>query len=352
MFEYWYRPLKHYPYGHPDYWRVRLIFHMLLVAVGLFIVTATTNFFVFDDNFLGLLDTVGAVSSFVIYLWFRKTGNIEIAAWTATIVFSFLVMVFIYSVQGDVNSIVWATLIPPVAFFLLGKTWGTVVTSVVMSFCCYVSFTIYQQQPASSYSFGLVLNLAIVSLGHVVMFRFYEGTRADAYQNLASSHAQIKRLAQTDRLTNLYNREKFELRFSELLADDSPTSNELCIALIDIDHFKLINDQHGHLTGDRVLKFIADHLKSQMREQDLLARWGGEEFVVLMENTNIQQAAQLAERLRKYIESLEVETHKLTISIGLAGGNKSASLQDVLSRADGALYKAKQSGRNQLVLAG
>jgi diguanylate cyclase (GGDEF)-like protein len=133
------------------------------------------------------------------------------------------------------------------------------------------------------------------------------------------------------------------------------------MALVDIDHFKVVNDTYGHLVGDRVLKSISEALTSQSRDYDRAGRFGGEEFVLLLAQTTDTDACKIAERLRGYIASLAIPTDdrpdaptlQVTISIGVTAMRRGESfeLTDLLAAADSAMYAAKQAGRNQVAFA-
>jgi diguanylate cyclase (GGDEF)-like protein len=136
----------------------------------------------------------------------------------------------------------------------------------------------------------------------------------------------------------------------------------LAVALVDIDHFKLVNDTHGHLVGDRVLRALADALSSQLRDYDRAGRFGGEEFVLLLAQTNEADACRIAERLRSHVAGLAVPIDdrpdapcvRLTISVGVSAIDRDAAdrgLTDLLAAADSALYHAKQSGRNRVAVS-
>lgn len=161
---------------------------------------------------------------------------------------------------------------------------------------------------------------------------------------------QLKALVEHDELTGLNNRRKLMRELEERLEEMRRYGNSVALLLLDIDHFKRINDSYGHLVGDRVLCELSSILADNIREPDLLARFGGEEFAVLMPSTSVQQAEIAAERLR-----LAVNQHRfndphetrLSISLGLATCHKDdPDITCVLQRADTALYKAKARGRN------
>ncbi|MDP1784823.1 MAG: GGDEF domain-containing protein, partial [Sulfuricurvum sp.] len=124
----------------------------------------------------------------------------------------------------------------------------------------------------------------------------------------------------------------------------------LSVLLLDIDHFKLINDRFGHLIGDEVLKAFSALLSKQIRDSDVVARWGGEEFVILLPDTSLSSAIKMAEALRQRIEVNVFETVKnLTCSIGVAEFNPVEEADDLLQRADEKLYGAKNGGRNRIM---
>jgi diguanylate cyclase (GGDEF)-like protein len=124
------------------------------------------------------------------------------------------------------------------------------------------------------------------------------------------------------------------------------------LILLDIDHFKQVNDQHGHEAGDRALLAISQHLSQACREGDILARWGGEEFMFLLPETDLAQASAFAERVRLSIEaqrlSVKQESIVLTASFGVAEHTRQTQLEELINEADVELYKAKQSGRNRV----
>lgn len=173
-----------------------------------------------------------------------------------------------------------------------------------------------------------------------------QSKRIDLYQ-------KVLQLAITDALTGVYVRRHFLERCNEELARARHQNLSLAILMLDIDHFKDINDRFGHLVGDVVLKEIARLITSNLREIDLLARYGGEEFVIALVDTPLDMAVVVAERIRKTIETTPVyaydETIRATISIGVAVYPKDSALLDgLIGAADKALYKAKQKGRNQV----
>jgi diguanylate cyclase (GGDEF)-like protein len=140
-----------------------------------------------------------------------------------------------------------------------------------------------------------------------------------------------------------------------MLFDPSFVRSNLGILVFDVDHFKKVNDQFGHDTGDRVLSTIAQVIGNNVRQTDVLGRWGGEEFILICPQITLEQVKGLAEKLRLAIEEQEFNTPngalKVTISIGAAIVDPQETFEAAFKRADTALYKAKNSGRNQTQLA-
>lgn len=172
-----------------------------------------------------------------------------------------------------------------------------------------------------------------------------------AHQELEEKSLELKRLSITDPLTGLYNRLKIETSFAYERERQQRYSGALSIVLIDIDHFKKVNDTFGHHTGDRVLCGIADTLRQRMRKSDIVGRWGGEEFMLILPETTLAEAAALAQDLRHEITQLDFSpVPPQSASFGVASVHADDdSGAAVFQRADRALYRAKDGGRNMVV---
>lgn len=167
-----------------------------------------------------------------------------------------------------------------------------------------------------------------------------------------------RKQATVDALTGLHNRRGFDETLANLLKDRNNGSKNGAVLLLDIDHFKQVNDTHGHLIGDKVLVGIGRQLLKQMRGGDYLSRFGGEEFVILLLETPLAGAFTAAENLRKSISKLHwrqsksgKEIGQITISIGIASIKLNESAETLLGRCDEALYRAKSLGRNRSIIA-
>jgi len=158
-------------------------------------------------------------------------------------------------------------------------------------------------------------------------------------------------VANTDMLTGLPNRRHTLAFLERALAGAREHGAPLAVAIFDIDHFKRINDTHGHATGDQVIRRVALRARAALRDEDMVGRIGGEEFVCILQRSSAQSAEIVAERVRKAVEAgtaAEDDLPDATISVGLAVYDGEADVEELLHRADKALYVAKREGRNRL----
>ena len=161
----------------------------------------------------------------------------------------------------------------------------------------------------------------------------------------------LHREAQRDSLTQLVNRSRMEAELEVELRRAERYGHKFSLILMDVDHFKQINDRHGHLKGDEVLRGLADLMGSRIRSADSVGRWGGEEFLVLCRQTSVQRAERLAEALRASIAEAHPSAGiQCTASFGVTGFNSADSADALFARVDRALQQAKQAGRNRVVI--
>jgi diguanylate cyclase (GGDEF)-like protein len=171
----------------------------------------------------------------------------------------------------------------------------------------------------------------------------------------ATLYQTALKMAYTDPLTQTNNRTSFDDLIQREMSLATRYGKSLAIIFLDIDHFKSINDQYGHECGDVTLTSVAQWIKKSLRNSDIVFRYGGEEFVVLLSETNLAGAELVAERIRRSIEShtlsYDMSTLKVTASLGATALRADDTADTFVKRADGAMYKAKNNGRNQVVLA-
>lgn len=180
----------------------------------------------------------------------------------------------------------------------------------------------------------------------------------ESRQEINALHERLEKINEetmTDSLTGLANRKGLTKAIEITLSSIGEPKSHPCILMIDIDHFKKINDTHGHLLGDKVIKSVADTLNNQIKGKDTAARYGGEEFCVLLPETELVGGIKLAESIREVIEKTRIrraqtqeEIDRITISIGVARYRNKETITDFIDRADKALYRSKHDGRNRV----
>ena len=211
------------------------------------------------------------------------------------------------------------------------------------------ALTVWGWVPATTAGFhaveiGMVLEATLLALALANRMRHHERARKEAEQ-----------LARQDALTGLPNRRGFFEQAAGVWGNVLRRQRPLSVLMIDIDHFKPVNDRYGHDVGDQVLAAVANLLKQNSRVGDIVARWGGEEFLLLLPETDLPQASALAERIRLAVAEqaalVAQHEHRLTVSIGCVQHRDEASLTDLIRAADQCLYSAKEQGRNRVAVA-
>jgi two-component system cell cycle response regulator len=172
-------------------------------------------------------------------------------------------------------------------------------------------------------------------------------------QQAMADKEKLEKLATFDSLTGLYNRRAILGKLRELINLANRYKEDFSLSMLDIDHFKMVNDRYGHLTGDEVLEEIATLIRRNIRDTDIVGRYGGEEFIIILPKTTLSSSWVVAERLRSIIEKAEMKdsagnVFAITVSQGLAGWERDEDAASLISRADEALYKAKEKGRNRV----
>jgi len=225
-------------------------------------------------------------------------------------------------------------------------TIGSILISVLLTF---LISSIFGNKPGIlGYSLAVLIPAIIASIaGHITLNLYFE---------LEQSRKEIRALANTDDLTQIFNRRHFFELAKRELERSRRNGHALAIILFDIDDFKNINDSYGHLAGDFILKESCQACKAIVRPYDVFARFGGEEFIFLLPDTDTARAKAVADRLRllvsEHVVSIDENSVRITISVGIAVFDpKKDTLDDVISRADNALYRAKKMGKNRLEVA-
>ncbi len=250
-------------------------------------------------------------------------------------------------------SFVWFILFPPMLMYSMGVRHGT------MLFACFYAFLVLsmvgplQSMLAEPLSLATRLRFLLAMLGSFAFSGFSELVRQKTNSNLALTVTRLEQEALTDQLTGLGNRRDFQNHFAWVKAKSHRVQTPFALAMLDIDHFKNVNDTYGHEVGDRVLVHITTVITERMRATDKLFRWGGEEFIIMMMDTWPEDARHAAERIRQFVADTpymhEGRPIYYSVSIGLYCSHSTPDINEALAEADRHLYVAKHSGRNQVV---
>jgi diguanylate cyclase (GGDEF)-like protein len=248
---------------------------------------------------------------------------------------------------GDELRVLWFLLTVCVAYTAVGRRAGAVVAQVVLWVGNPANHTPYR--PMAMFTLTTVLVFL------AVFFHVFVRRSRTCYARMRDANRQLLELATHDPLTNTLNGRAFRGEAERLLALAGRTQGDVAVLFLDLDHFKRVNDVHGHAMGDRVLKSVAHCLQTQVRGCDVLGRVGGEEFVLLLPETDLGGGLHVADQLRQAVAALKWETRdgqplSVTASLGVtAQRGQALSLAILQQQADQAMYAAKAAGRNRVV---
>lgn len=324
---------------HPDFRFRGFLFSALLFISSSFIFFIYYNLVI--DYFPPML-IANSVSFFFsvmggYYLLVKKRP--KVAAAILQIIVSIDTFILILVDGNQELALVFAFLTPVMGVFLLGYLYGSILSIVYFSgvfYFCFTQMDTWQPEPFLPIS---LIHFSFIYVLLLMVSFFYDTSRRKAYQMMESSNRQLQELATTDALTKLRNRRYIE---DKLL---NTTGNHY-IAMMDVDDFKKVNDQFGHDQGDKVLIALADTLKNTVGSEDIVGRWGGEEFIIIFAESNLAILEETLKQLNHSIANTNFGIERqVTISIGLASHN-SCRHRDSLRAVDQALYNAKAGGKN------
>ncbi|WP_415396607.1 diguanylate cyclase [Sulfurimonas sp. CS5] len=197
---------------------------------------------------------------------------------------------------------------------------------------------------------GIITQKELISLTYskwAILMKEYQDELSEINLKLHNKNIEYENIASTDSLTGLYNRHKFSQLYLSSYTSMIQRHNDMSIIILDIDYFKKVNDVYGHNAGDKTLVQVSHTLLKILRNIDVVCRWGGEEFLIMLPTADLKHAISIAEKLRKAIEDLSIDiVGQVTASFGVSQVREGEDMQDVIDRADKALYLAKDFGRN------
>jgi diguanylate cyclase (GGDEF)-like protein len=287
---------------------------------------------------------------------FPKLGNT--ISLSTRVIFLNLLLLMLYLVHsGGASNTgpLWIYLLPPVAFFFSGLRNGL---KEISAFTLLLIFMLFYPDDIllnTIYTLEFKIRLIYSFLTVSMLFGFYEYSRQQSYNYIQALSQNYEQQAMHDDLTHLPNRRGIRVylnhEYSRLLRSKEPFSILVC----DIDHFKQVNDNYYHDGGDFVLTSLSAFFTKQIRQQDIVARWGGEEFLFLLPNTSLENAVILAEKIREQVQDHTIHYKgnaiRISISIGVNEVTSDVNIDQAINIADHSLYLAKKEGRNKTVSA-
>lgn len=333
------------PHEHSDQHR-RLVLKALLWLTlfgGVFFSAVNV---VRENWVLAVLEFSYSLISLYSLVVINRTENLRTLTLIYLVPFFTLMMVILFQPRTSFSVFAWIQTIPIIFYLLLGLRfglWGSLLFIGVGLFAFSQRFTSENQVT----NLLILANLGAASLSVTLFSHIYERSRLRNEQRLTE-------LATTDSLTGLANRTRLADVFERELSHARRNGTPLALVFLDIDHFKQINDRHGHKTGDKALRHFADLLSQRLRASDLFCRLGGEEFAVLLPGTSAEQAASIAQSLCERLAATPLELDDgplpMTLSAGVASyGKDGGQLDELMQAADRRTYSAKRGGRNRVI---
>jgi len=295
------------------------------------------------------IELVAGVISFMMWYFLKSITNIihfQRIAFAYVVMFCGFLLFAFWQLDISITAYTFVLLMPFMAHLLLGNNVGLVITAIFICLTGVIFFQSYHTHPIFNDLTGFY-NLIVVTILIWGLAYSYEQANEEAKETLI-------RMASRDYLTDLYNRTMLNDVFHYKLNKSVRNQQPLSILVADLDHFKKINDLYGHKAGDQFIKKFAEILKQHSGTNSACFRVGGEEFCVILSNTDIERGREIAENIRQATEFLSLNLDKFTIpvtvSIGIVACHKMTSdISNLLELADQKLYQAKQQGRNQVV---
>ncbi|GGB48469.1 GGDEF domain-containing protein [Shewanella inventionis] len=307
--------------------------------------------FLGSDNALTVVLFLASLTYLLSFL-FVKRLNVSVSA--NLIIYSLYLLMFYLVFSGGVSQTgpLWIFIVAPVSVYVLGLRQGIMNLLIFLFVISAIMFMPQSLIAHAAYSNEFKIRLILSFLTMSFLSALYEHLRMLSYKNALEISRQYQQLAMRDPLTKLANRRNAAAILEQEKARLQRNNEPLSVLLCDLDHFKSVNDKYGHNAGDMVLTELSALFTEQVRQQDCVARWGGEEFLIILPQTTSEQAGVIAEKIRSSVENhtLQFLDNKIqvTISIGISQLSQDQTIDELINNADKCLYQAKTLGRNRV----
>jgi len=333
-----------------DAQRLVLVINLYCIVGTLYLLPFSIQSFI--TNQFELTTTLALCTFFAISnsLYLHHTGNYKRAG-DIVVVMTIILFLHLISTGGiDNTGPLWSYILPPLVLFIYGLSKGSLALSGFILASMFLMFIPENGVLSANYSHNFKVRYFSTFLGVCLISSICEYSRYHSNNLLQKLQKSIQLEAHTDVLTGLYNRRYMHQKIDKLIHKTQLTTKVYSILLCDLDHFKSINDNYGHPCGDQVLIETASRMKSCLRSNDIAARWGGEEFMIILPETDEEAAYLVAEKLRTQLCEQDIccskDSLSVSMSIGMLQIDAGYNLEDILNNVDDALYAAKRNGRN------
>jgi len=315
-----------------DNLQIRVSFHIHLWALMVMLPLSLVQYMKGHTIMAAML--IAGSTMMILVVYFQKVKKRYLFNGRAFVIFGPCLIIYSTYING-LNGLVWAFPVTTALFFLLGATGGLIINIVFISLLAIFGIHIAETGTFIRAQTSLIL---------LTVFTYVFAWLVE------SQGAKLRKLASTDLLTGCCNRLVLTRVMNHVASMKLRYNQPTSLMMMDLDYFKKINDTYGHMTGDKVLKELSHLLKERFRNSDILIRFGGEEFLVILPNTHIQEAENLGRDLVNLIGSYKFQGIKqLTVSIGVSELRANEEPDQCISRTDSLLYDAKRAGRNRVV---
>lgn len=323
--------------------RFALLNHGLIIAFLVLLANGIYRLVSSSSLIKIMIDLVGSAFFFCLLVWFNITKKVELISILMPSTMVILGIALLSSKHTEMTIYIWTYTIPMATVFIAGYQKGFSLSIIFYIFALWDFWYYYDFWKIIGWDYYAILRYFITSfilLELCVIADFVSCSLQDDLYIISS----------TDSLTSLKNRQKIEEILTESIQSSIRFNQNLSICILDIDDFKYINDNYGHLKGDEVLRQISKVITSNIRVVDKVGRWGGEEFFLIFPNTDINTAKKVLTRVKNAINSYDFGI-RVTCSYGLGLFDKNKTQDENITKTDKALYKAKTNGKNQIYLA-
>ena len=297
--------------------------------------------------------TLFGVASAALSLFVLRTGNVAVGRWWAMGILLGLYFYLLLEGAYENTGYIWCFAFYPVPYFLFGHRTALMVTMSMLALSATALFWPSFSLLVADYPEPIRTRFVASSLVLSLLTYFHAWSVAKADEKVFALTRHIQELARTDDLTTIPNRRAATETLQTRLMDLGRYAEQFGLLMFDIDHFKHINDRWGHDAGDRALIEVSHLVRVLLRQTDFFARWGGEEFLVLLPYANEDETCTVAEKIRASVANqdfhLGTATTSITVSVGATTVRQADDMEKALRRVDEALYEAKNAGRNKVV---